>query len=295
VAATAAGRYRVVLSRLEREVASAATVLPAGEPAPIALPVPEGIEGVLRCTVFGPDGDPAAERLVFVRPAEAIRVELTAAAAPPVPGGRVELTVRTFEPNGEPVSAMAGLTVTGDAVLRMIEKRKQAPRLPVMAFLEPEVRQLEDARIYLSDDPLADRAVDLLLGTQGWRRFAFADPADFVARHGDAAKRVLALRLPAPPPPGAPMGRANDGGAPLPQNAPSEDDPDAVAPDGNRPAGPGEDAPRAEPAAKPEPAIGMARHFDEPAAGCWFRSRWGGRTGRCPSPSAAGRGPAATA
>ena len=32
-----------------------------------------------------------------------------------------------------------GLTVTDDSVLEMIEKREQAPRLPVMVLLEPEV------------------------------------------------------------------------------------------------------------------------------------------------------------
>ena len=37
-------------------------------------------------------------------------------------------------------------------------------------------------------------ATDLLLGTQGWRRFATVDPAKFVAAHGDAARRALALR-----------------------------------------------------------------------------------------------------
>ena len=43
--------------------------------------------------------------------------------------------------------------------------------------------------------PTLPRAVDLLLGTQGWRRFAFIDPARLVEEHGDAARRALALRM----------------------------------------------------------------------------------------------------
>ena len=40
------------------------------------------------------------------------------------------------------ISANVGLTVTDDSVLEMIEKREQAPRLPVMVMLEPEVKEL---------------------------------------------------------------------------------------------------------------------------------------------------------
>jgi hypothetical protein len=67
------------------------------------------------------------------------------------------------------------LTVTDSSVLEMIEKREQAPRLPVMVLLENEVKDLADAHVYLDEtNPKAPLATDLLLGTQGWRRFATA-------------------------------------------------------------------------------------------------------------------------
>src|SRR5262249_53166625 len=76
---------------------------------------------------------------------------------------------------GTPVGAMVGLTVTDSSVLEMIEKREQAPRLPVMVLLENEVKDLSDAHVYLDEsNPQAPLATDLLLGTQGWRRFATA-------------------------------------------------------------------------------------------------------------------------
>ena len=82
-------------------------------------------------------------------------------------------------------------------MLEMIEKREQAPRLPVMVLLENDVRDLADAHVYLDDrNPKAARSLDLLLGTQGWRRFAFVDAQKFIQQHGDAARRVLAFRLP---------------------------------------------------------------------------------------------------
>ena len=52
----------------------------------------------------------------------------------------------------------------------MTEERKRAPRLPEMIQLENEVLNLTDSHVYLSDSPFAATAIDLLLGTQGWRR-----------------------------------------------------------------------------------------------------------------------------
>ena len=88
------------------------------------------------------------------------------------------------------------MTVTDDSVLEMIETREQAPRLPVMVLLEDEVKDLADAQIYFdpnSED--SDLAVDLLLGTQGWRRFAHVKFEEFLADHGDDARRAFAMRL----------------------------------------------------------------------------------------------------
>src|SRR5262249_2843840 len=87
----------------------------------------------------------------------------------------VNLRVITTDEAGKPVGAVVGLTVTDSSVLEMIDKREQAPRLPVMVLLENEVRNLADAHVYLdASDPKAPLATDLLLGTQGWRRFATA-------------------------------------------------------------------------------------------------------------------------
>ena len=94
------------------------------------------------------------------------------------------------------MQAFAGITVTDDSILEMIEKREQAPRLPAMALLEPDVQELADAHVYLDEsNPKAPVALDLLLGTQGWRRFALLDPVKFAAEHGDAARRALAMRV----------------------------------------------------------------------------------------------------
>jgi len=49
-----------------------------------------------------------------------------------------------------------------------------------MIYLEQEVDHLEDANIYLLNDEKSNIAIDLLLGTQGWRRYAFVDLDKFI-------------------------------------------------------------------------------------------------------------------
>ncbi|MHA7630471.1 MG2 domain-containing protein [Corallococcus sp. M7] len=190
------GRATVTLSQREVRVASA--VLGDVKGGPVTLD-PGEADGVLVATVWDHDGRPLAERLVFRQPSKELTVELKADRTRYVPGGPVRLTARTTR-GGQPVSALVMLTVTDDAVLELQEKRDQAPRLPVMVLLEPEVKELADAQLYLDEkNPKSKLAVDLLLGTQGWRRFALTDAQGFLARHGDAAMRVLAVRWPREP------------------------------------------------------------------------------------------------
>ncbi|WP_208718992.1 MG2 domain-containing protein [Corallococcus sicarius] len=190
------GRATVTLSQREVRVASA--VLGDTQGGPVTLD-PGEADGVLVATVWDHDGRPVAERLVFRQPSKAVTVELKADRTRYVPGGPVQLTARTTR-DGRPVSALVMLTVTDDAVLELQEKRDQAPQLPVMVLLEPEVKELADSQLYLdAKHPKSKLAVDLLLGTQGWRRFALTDTQGFLARHGDAAMRVLAVRWPQEP------------------------------------------------------------------------------------------------
>ncbi|MBW2459876.1 MAG: A-macroglobulin complement component, partial [Deltaproteobacteria bacterium] len=157
--------------------------------------VPDEIGGVLVATVWAGD-KPLAERLIFREPRHALNIKVTPDKKDYVTGDKVKLTITATDERRRPVAATVGVTVTDESVLEMIDKREQAPRLPVMVLLEDEVKEIADAHVYL--DPKNDKAplaVDLLLGTQGWRRFALVNTANFIATHGDDARRALALRM----------------------------------------------------------------------------------------------------
>ncbi len=202
----AVGRDRVVvtLSKREREIVRREVAVKATKLRSFGIRSSdlngtddaEAADGVLIATVWSTDGKPLAERLIYRQPAEKINVKITADAPRYVPGGTAKLNIKTTGADGKPIAAVVGVTVTDDSVLEMIEKREQAPRLPVMVLLENDVRELADAHVYLDPkNPDAPRDVDLLLGTQGWRRFALVDTAKWLADNGDSARRALAMRM----------------------------------------------------------------------------------------------------
>lgn len=236
------GDRLVKVTLRQRDVELDALTLDARKQAgmPVSLNAKDA-EGVLVATVWTKDGEPLAERLLFRESKRRLTIELTADRQRYVPGADVRLTVRTLV-DGKPAPAVVGLTVTDDSVQELIEKREQAPTLPVMVYLESDVRELADAHVYLDPKhPKAKLAVDLLLGTQGWRRFAIVNVADFLARAGDAGRRALAVAPPSyvapttisgPPPPlpggnrlmGMPRPRSASQGVARPQgNAPEQD------------------------------------------------------------------------
>lgn len=286
VASPESGEFFVSLQQREVLLDRAKVQLEAGKVQQLKLTA-KSADGVLIATVWKTDGTPVSERLVFRHPQRALRIRIEPDAKQYVPGGKARLNITTTDETGEPVSATIGVTVTDDSVLEMIEKREQAPRLPVMVLLENDVRELADAHVYLDpDNPDAPHAVDLLLGTQGWRKFAFVNPVELIKKHGDKANRALAIvvrpainagmrsgavefealrgALPVPA-----LAENKKNAAPAPQAAPAgappePADPVAAAPGGDAPP---VDVPRANapvPAPVPAPAADAPPVADQP-------------------------------
>jgi len=108
------------------------------------------------------------------------------------PGDKAKIKIQTTDSeSGKAIKTILGITVTDESVLESIEKRKQNPRLNTQVYLEKEVDHLEDANIYLNNnDPKSELAIDLLLGTQGWRRFSFMDFDKFLLEKLENGERI---------------------------------------------------------------------------------------------------------
>ena len=185
----------------------------ASETGTVTLPLASAADGVIRVTVYdysGPKPEPVAERLVFRRGTRKLNVALAESNAKFAPGQKAEVKLKVTDERGQPAAATLGVAVVDDALLALAKEqtKHQPATMPTQFRLAAEIEkpeQLEDVNFYLSDDPQAAEALDLLLGTQGWRRFAKMRLDEIVKNKPDAKDEQTALAgLPTACGPGGP-------------------------------------------------------------------------------------------
>jgi hypothetical protein len=133
--------------------------------------LPVEADGVLSVTVFHGD-QPLAERLVFREPRRKLSFHVTGLQGRYAPGDRVRLSWLAADEAGAPAAAVVGLGVVDDTLAQLA--RPPVPRLTTHFWLWGDLQspeRLADANILLAPTPAARQALDLVLGTQGWRRF----------------------------------------------------------------------------------------------------------------------------
>lgn len=152
---------------------------------PLQLPLIEGCAGLVRVTVYDYSTlQPLAERLVFRNPTR--RLEVVAGTdqgklTPQAAGQKkVELEVMGLNEEGlaTPFWALANVTDTRAAA-------EGERGLDVHFYLAGDVQsgeELDDAFVLLNDQPASRQALDLFLGTQGWRRFVPTEKTLALAR-----------------------------------------------------------------------------------------------------------------
>ena len=149
-------------------------------------PIPT-VGGVTRLTVFEekPAAEnqiallvPVAERLVFRKSAQSLMINVQPDRNRYNPGSMVGLDVFAMTENEKPVPAILMVAVVNQSVLTMADE-KTGRLMPTHFLLASEVNKPEDlehADFLLVEKEKAAIALDLLLGTQGWRRFAEQHP-----------------------------------------------------------------------------------------------------------------------
>ncbi len=151
--------------------------------------------GVYRITVFEKRNDqfiPLAERLIFRKAVEKLNLAALSDKQVYVPGDKVRLALEASNEKKELTPSVLMVAVV-DLSVHKLANDKTERAMPTHFLLTSEVRQpadLENADFFLGQHPKATQALDLLLGTQGWRRFAEQDPARFQQKQPDA-ERIL--------------------------------------------------------------------------------------------------------
>jgi hypothetical protein len=168
----------------ERLIARAEAQVSPGAATELSIALPKGTVGAVRLTLFDQAEAPLAERLVYRGLGADLHVSVTPDRASYSPREKVALTVKTTDADGRPVPADVALAVVDDTVLSFADDR--TGNILAQLYLEPEMpgQTVAEPNFYFSRDPKAPEALDLVLGTQGWRRFewAWVKPAAAVAR-----------------------------------------------------------------------------------------------------------------
>ena len=163
---TTIGLHRVELTRRGAAVASIVVPCSPRVTQALELPLPADVDGVLEATVSGPDGTRLAQRLLFREPKRRLTVTVVPDQARRGLDEDAGVTVRVVDEHGRPAAALVSVAVVDAGTTTSLPPRERPPRLPVMALLENEVEYCADPAAYLGDA----QALDLLLGTQAWRR-----------------------------------------------------------------------------------------------------------------------------
>ncbi len=172
-----------------------------GQPTPIELKPDSGLGGVYRITVFedrSADNSnefiPVAERLTYRIPTERLKLSVTTQRQKFIPGEKVLSVCQATNEKDQPQPAILMVAVVDQSVVNLADE-KTHKLMPTHFFLTHEVKKPEDlefADFMLTDHPKAPQALDLLLGVQGWRRFAEQDPEIFKKNYPEDAERYLA-------------------------------------------------------------------------------------------------------
>ena len=166
----------------------------------LSIPIQDRAAGVIRVTVLDAEGEtatPLVERLVYRRNAKRLRISANVDDDRRVhsPGDSVRMTLKVTDEFDQPVpAAVLGVSVVDDAALSL--RHDELPSIRTHFLLTSEIaspEDLEHANFYLNDTPEAAESLDLLLGTQGWRRFVSGTPDQFEESFLESLTRLLEL------------------------------------------------------------------------------------------------------
>jgi hypothetical protein len=149
-------------------------------------------EGIATVILFNDKGEPIAERLFFIHNKKRqLDIKLTTDKAIFNKRERITLTIDTKTTDGQPVAADLSLAVTNDSKVLPPQYNED---FRAYMLLRSDLRgYIEQPSYYFEDTTAKARlALDNLLMTQGWRRFAWNEKVDSLRFKSEAGLSVEA-------------------------------------------------------------------------------------------------------
>ncbi len=131
--------------------------------------------GVAQITLFDSKGIERAERLAFVNKQKQLNIEIETDKQQYLPREKVKMTIKVRDERGMPMPANLSLAVVDDQLLTFADDKSS--NILSTLLLESDLKQkVEEPNFYFNpEEPKADRALDFLLMTSGWRRFTWKE------------------------------------------------------------------------------------------------------------------------
>ena len=151
--------------------------------ASLSFPKSELLEGVNQFTLFNTKGQVYADRLAFIPQKSSVHFSLSGTKKLYRPREKVEMNFKLTDSEGNPVRTMFSLAVR-DADTETPTNQANGGNITANLLLGSELKgYIHDIDYYFeSDDATHRQALDLLMCTQGWRRYNWEEmthPEDF--------------------------------------------------------------------------------------------------------------------
>lgn len=138
-------------------------------------------EGILHFTLFDKNANPVCERIVFNRLNQRLGIKIEPSKQDFSPKEKVELQITTTDTKGAPISANLSLAAISEA--QIPDNGLFTDHIVSNLLLTSDLRgTIEQPAYYFdSDNVAAPRHLDLLMMTQGWRRFTWKEVGQEIA------------------------------------------------------------------------------------------------------------------
>lgn len=148
------------------------------------VPRAELPEGVIHFTLFDEQAKPVAERLAFINKNQQLNIQVATDKQVYKSREKVEVEITAKDANGQPVSGNFSLAAVDAG--QIIDKELYADNIRSYFLLTSDLKGNieEPARYFSAQNTNSNAQLDLLMMTQGWRRFNWAAVlSDSVSAH----------------------------------------------------------------------------------------------------------------
>ncbi|MFT6872776.1 MAG: hypothetical protein ACJAVN_001788 [Roseivirga sp.] len=144
----------------------------------INIPLQKANQGIAKATIYNASGKTLSERLLFLKPNQRLKVELTTDKKEYQPRGEVKVRLKVSDMEGNPVSGGFNLAAIDQTRSGLVDS--STPNMLAQILLNSELKgSIPTPNFYFSDDPRANQALDYVMLTNGWRKYTgspFSNP-----------------------------------------------------------------------------------------------------------------------